>query len=87
MSDKVKLIIEIDKDRYNKIINNAKYACPTGLDSIIANGIPLDSVKARIMDNAFKDANETGFIFIGRLWRIFDNIGKESEDKYGNNTK
>ena len=42
MNDKVKLIVEISEGRYNEIMNKAKYICPTGLERVIANGIPLD---------------------------------------------
>ena len=49
------------------------------MDSI-KNGIPLDDVKAEIFDKAIKDSNGEGFIFLGRLLRIFDNIGKAKSE-------
>lgn len=76
----MKLIIDIPDNEY-------KYTCERTLsdrtfwDDAIRKGTPLDDVKAEIFDKAIKDANGEGFIFLGRLLRIFDNIGKaESEE-------
>jgi hypothetical protein len=83
MSDTVKLIIEIPKDYYEIIKHEVEHHLTDYRPlEIIGNGIPLDTVKAEIVDKAIKDANGEGFIFLGRLLRIFDNIGKaESEVK------
>ena len=83
MSDTVKLIVEIDEHQYEickQALKDPTSRPITECEFAIAVGIPLDTVKEKIIDNAFKDANETGFIFIGRLWRIFDNIGKERNE-------
>lgn len=74
MTDKVKLIIEIPK-YYLECPQN--YTC---LAECVRRGTPLDDVKAEIVDKAIKDANGEGFIFLGRLLRIFDNIGKERSE-------
>lgn len=85
MSDTVKLIIEIPRDLHEDLKSGKIYyslcEAPQGLVEGIRNGTPLDDVKAEIIDKAVKDVNGEGFIFLGRLLRIFDNIGKESEDK------
>ena len=83
MSDTVKVIIEIPKDYYEIIKHNVEnHLTDYRPFEIIGNGIPLDDVKAEIVDKAIKDASGEGFIFLGRLLRIFDNIAKsESEDK------
>lgn len=92
MSDNIKLIIEIDKDRYDKIMNNAKYFCPTGLDSVIANGIPLDDVKAEIREKSFnhyfeygeyvgEDCRKERIIYSDQVLEILDNTGKEESQK------
>lgn len=55
----------------------------------IQNGIPLDDVKAKIVDRAIVSTNGTdvdGFIFLGRLLRIFDEIGKPESEVNPNET-
>lgn len=77
MSDTVQLIIEIDKDKYERCKERKLWSYDAEiLEGAVAMGIPLDDVKAEIVDKAIKDANGEGFIFLGRLLRIFDNIGK-----------
>lgn len=78
MSDTVKLIIEIPKPMYESIQNGTYCG---NLYEELKNGTLLDTVKAEIFDKAIKDAKSgEGFIFLGRLWRIFDNIGIKDPD-------
>lgn len=90
MSDTVKLIIEIPKDRYTDILRIADVQIvrrmPT-LEQVVAHGIPLDDVKAEIEASMYcdkdtrlvKNANASG---LEKAIEILDTIGKaESEDK------
>lgn len=79
MSDNIKLIIEIDKDRYNKIMNNAKYVCPTGLDSVIAGGIPLDDVLDKI-EAEIKETRKRRNVGVMECLDIIDRYKAESEE-------
>ena len=82
----MKIVIDIPEKTVNEIKDNVMFADNISSDirwdvtNAIVNGTPLDDVKSEIMDKAFKDANATGFIFLGRLWKILDNIGKEREE-------
>ena len=84
MSDKVKLIIEISEHQYEickQALKNFGDRPITECEFAIAVGTPLDTVKEEIIDKAIKDANTgEGFIFLGRLLRIFDKIGKERNE-------
>ncbi len=74
MSDRIKLIIEISEGHYNEIMNKAKYICPTGLERVIVNGTPLDSVKEQISNLStykFEIYN-----LKARVLQILDSIGK-----------
>lgn len=75
MSDTVKIIIEIPKET-KQIFDKTESNNLGIIGRAVKNGIPLDDVKEEIVDKAIKDANGEGFIFLGRLLRIFDNIGK-----------
>jgi len=89
MSDTVKLIIEIPKDYYEIIkhevdVNHYPYRPFV----IIANGIPLDSVKAEFINaypKNYADEPELGgascHFSLNKVLQILDNISKESEDK------
>lgn len=83
MSETVKLIVEIPKYLHEDLKSGKIYfslcEAPQGLVEGIQNGTPLDDVKAEIIDKAVKDVNGEGFIFLGRLLRIFDNIGKREK--------
>lgn len=84
MTDTVKLIIEIPADVYRTVHKHKSCILTTKQDDQeiligVRKGILLDDVKAEIIDKAIKDKDGEGFIFLGRLLRIFDNIGKESE--------
>ena len=74
----MKLIIDIPKDYYEsakeKVANGNTYAVKMS----IANGIPLDDVKADIDQYLFQ--NEFGSEYRKEVSQILDNIGKESED-------
>ena len=39
----MKLLIELSEDRYNSIMRKAKYRRVTGMDFVIAKGVPLDT--------------------------------------------
>ncbi len=87
MSDNIKLIIEIPKEAkqaFDKAESNdlkgGYYDHGGIIGKAIQNGIPLDDVKTEIIDKAIKDSNGEGFIFLGRLLRIFDKIGKERNE-------
>ncbi len=81
MSDSVKLIIEIPK--IDKELLDAGRCGETRKEAIlhaVKIGTPLDSVKTEIFDKSIIDASGEGSIFLSRLLRIFDNVGKaESE--------
>ena len=90
MSDTVKLIIEIDKRAY-KGCKQLRTNDDDGIVAFcavntIANGIPLDDVKAEIMSKHFSIVEKNAFDN-GRTYgyeeclSILDNIGKaESEE-------
>jgi len=96
MSDTVKLIIEIPKDYYEalsktKEIISSQRSGKTLMSiiySAVANGIPLDDVKAEIedldryYDNDYFSTNNCPMYKCNEVLQILDNIGKaESEDK------
>lgn len=66
----MKLLIDIPEWLYQDV---QEYLHPSSLDKAIMNGVLLDDMKAKIEDNAVKDVNGEGFIFLGRLLRILDN--------------
>lgn len=73
-------IERIYKEEYVEVVFKRQYH--TTYFTLDFWNAPFDDVKEEIADKAIKDANGEGFIFLGRLLRIFDNIGKiESEDK------
>jgi len=81
MSDNIKLIVEIPKNYYEII----KYEVDHHISDyrpfvIIANGTPLEDVKAEIANiNTFERA---GCWVMKDVFKVLDNIGKaESEDK------
>lgn len=85
MSDTVKVIIEISKDIYEarqRWVDNPKRMVDE-VDIAIANGTPLDDVKAEIKENiATRESNKSMVQNIGLYMalEILDNIGKaESE--------
>ena len=86
MNDTVKLIIEIDE----KIIQQAKHYHDLPYDDYvirvaeaIANGTPLDEVKAEIESGSFSDLEGDTYIYVPYAFEILDNIGKaESEGQY-----
>jgi len=89
MSDNIKLIIEIPKEDYKKLVNPYQHNeiwCER-LKRIVINGTPLDSVKAEIEKHQFSreyccDHNIDTAIDMGMVRIILDNIDKaESEDK------
>jgi hypothetical protein len=78
MSDKVKLIIEIPKAEYERLV----YIDHLKLRGYIENGIPLDDVKEEIeQDMSFDMFDDYGnkTRIHKELWEILDNIDKESE--------
>lgn len=91
MSDTVKLIIEIPKEYHDKlkflVHERGVSFCPY---VVIANGTPLDNVKAEIEQNAYPivygvNNHEKGMTLYGIL-QVLDNIGKESEDNQSDKT-
>lgn len=92
MSDNIKLVIEIDKETLERIITHAQsgfhsYSDMYALSQAFLHGKylsdVLDDIKGDIFENAIKDVNGEGFIFLGRIPKIINkHIGKtESEDK------
>ncbi len=79
MSDTVKVVIEIPKDRYTDILRIADVQIvrrmPT-LEQVVANGIPLDSVIAKMRAEQEKYSHP---LEIERAIEILDRICKESE--------
>lgn len=72
----MKLLIDIPKWLYQDV---QEYLHPSPLDNAIMNGVLLDDMKAKIEDNAIKDVNGEGFIFLDRLLRILDNIDESTQ--------
>ena len=91
MSETVKLIIEIPKVEYELIVGEHEVIVGSGvcelktLPKAVAEGIPLDDVKAEIEAKEMAETNiERQFynMALGDVIKIIDNIGKaESEDK------
>jgi len=95
MSDTVKLIIEIPKEDYKKLVNPYQHNeiwCER-LKRMVIHGIPLDDVKAEIMQldyelesfyyghNDTVQAERVHTICREEVLQILDNIGKaESEE-------
>lgn len=85
MSDTVKLIIEIPKEDFKKLVNPYQHNeiwC-NRLKRMVMNGIPLDDVKEEIeQDMSFDMFDDYGnkTRIHKELWEILDNIGKESEE-------
>ena len=88
MSDTVKLIIEIPKQAY-EFCKTLKSDSDDGIIGIcavnaIANGTPLDEIKAEIAeeicltDNSYTKETKYTIEHL-KLLEILDNIGKESE--------
>ena len=84
MSDTVKLIIEIPKEDFKKLVNPYQHNeiwC-NRLKRMVMNGIPLDDLKETIeQDMSFDMFDDYGnkTRIHKELWEILDNIGKESE--------
>lgn len=75
----MKLIIDIDEDAYKeikKIVADGNDMFFT--DKLIANGTPLDEVKAEIREQQ-KEYQECGWAYDDVL-EILDNIGKEDNE-------
>ena len=85
MSDTVKLIIEIPKEDFKKLVNPYQHNeiwC-NRLKRMVMNGIPLDDLKETIeQDMSFDMFDDYGnkTRIHKELWEILDNIGKESEE-------
>ncbi len=89
MSDTVKLIIEIPKNYLETIKHTVRSTAENGntplVFEIIADGTPLDDVKAEIQANMYcdkdtrlvKNANASG---LEKAIEILDNIGKAESD-------
>ena len=81
MSDNIKLIIEIPKEDYKKLVNPYQHNeiwCER-LKRIVINGTPLDSVKAEI--EALSNANPSywhsgDMVEREEVLEIIDSIGK-----------
>ena len=86
MSETVKLIIEISEERYNSVMRKAKYTRVTGIDAVLAKGIPLDDVKAEIEQKAWDTQEADGehdnyeVVDLSDVFEILDNIGKENKE-------
>lgn len=84
MSETVKLIIEISEERYNGAMRKAKYTRVTGIDAVLAKGIPLDDVKAEIEKlpdlNPDYPMDKTIHISKWNVMQILDNIGKGDKE-------
>lgn len=79
MSDTVKLIINIPKDYYEIIKHDVdNHLTDYRPFEIIANGTPLDDLKAEIADLP-TDMFEV-YKLKSRVLYMLDNIGKESEE-------
>jgi len=88
MSDTVKLVIELPKDRYTVILRIADIQMvrrmPT-LEQVVANGIPLDDVKTEIdkaqepyqTSTAYDEGVRFGLML---AYQIVDRYKAESED-------
>ena len=86
MDNTVKLIIEIPKEDFKKLVNPYQHneiQC-NRLKRMVMHGIPLDDVKTEIQ----KLANDPWNMKVGSVSEgledaieILDNIGKENEDK------
>ncbi len=88
MSETIKLIIEIPKDAYGACralkTDNDQGILTFCVVNAVANGTPLDGVKAEIETDLSGDmfdeyGNET--TIHKELWEIFDNIGEEDKDE------
>ena len=83
MSETVKLIIEIPKDKYERCKDLWFYDTET-LEGAVAKGIPLDDIKAEIEKNAYPivhgvNNHEKGMTLYGIL-QVLDNIGKGDKE-------
>jgi len=89
MREAVKLIIEVPKNYYESIKHDVEHNLTDYIPfKIIANGTPLDDVKAEIedldryYDNDYFSTNNCPMYKCNEVLQILDNIGKaESEDK------
>ncbi len=87
MSDTVKLIVEIPKEDFNKLVNPYQHNeiwC-NRLKRMVMNGIPLDDIKKEIETelswNMFDEyGNETSLH--KELMEILDNVGKTEEETF-----
>ena len=83
MSETVKLIIEISKDYYEILKSEVEQNLTDYYPFIvIGNGIPLDSVKAKIQAKEMVETNiERQFynMALDDVTEILDNIGKETK--------
>jgi len=89
MSDTVKLIIEIPKEDYKKLVNPYQHNeiwCER-LKRMVMNGIPLDDVKAEIEKKCDRINSIASVLSYSQhreiqelLCEILDNIGKGSEE-------
>lgn len=88
MSDTVKLVIDFPNDKYELFVE-----CYRGNDNcdwlyrLVAEGIPLDDVKAEVLNyNVRKHVSGSESFLMGyavgmdKSAEILDNIGKESEE-------
>lgn len=81
MSDTVKIIIEIDKDKYERCKERKLWSYDAEiLEGAVAMGIPLDSVKAEIKRMEYHMIDCDVLVSQEEVLDILDNIGKaESE--------
>lgn len=80
MSETVKLIIEIPKEKYEHI-KTFSDVVPDTYSSLVKNAIPLDDVKAEIESDA-RDYRCDEFVDgINHALEIIDNIGKGDKEK------
>lgn len=66
----------------DEVVKNVKMGTWCGssvAEKMIANGVPLDKIRAEIEQDAFKDVSGSKFIFVNRVNQIIDKYKAESE--------
>lgn len=86
----IELVIKIPEEdfaimKHNITVNNP--LCPVSQEEMVSkvsNGVPLpiiiDKIRAEIEQNAFKDVNDSKYIFVNRVNQILDKYKTESEE-------
>lgn len=92
MSKKIKLVIEINEDIYQDAVNGSySHLDDEDVACAVADGVPLNDVKAEIREKSFnhyfecgeyigEDCRKERIIYSDQVLEILDNLGKGDKE-------